>query len=842
MNHSRDFLIEFASKQELWLKALIYETIETNGKINEEKIDQILESIITNKCFGINVPRLSETKNQGEIKLTELEHISGINALKSAQTIKFSKDVTILYGLNGAGKSSYFKILNEIIGGNQKKELLKNIYSDQNEEINVQISYTINDKQKDKIQWKGDKRSIEPLNALKVFDTSYMNELLDVRTTDKTLLQPFGLNLFTYLVSQIDKLKSRLIEKATALKSSKPDILTDSFSDEVKKCFFVTNLTEKQAERIEQLYGFDKEQELQDLSKKLENLKQINIDDKITIKKTENDGYKNLKDKIQNSINKLESAFSTYNILLKDYQIYKEESRKNKEQLTVLENIPALDSTEWKCFIKQADIYSQKIENSNKKCIYCLQSLNNEKSIELVKAYGLFLNNKSEKKFENVNKEIETKINELQQISVDFALTNCADNSIFNEIQILETRIKEIKERILNTVITRQYAELMVDFPSSYQIIEFLNSRIERNVEEISLLTSNKEKKDTEIMKTQLEISKLNENKSIHLQQYKIKEWININTNEMLVRTKESSLSTNKITMLSNIVHDKLITNTLAENFNEELKLLGYEKLNVKIEKAGASKGSINTKLAITKNNRLNAVFSEGEQKAISLSLFIAEARMQKTSNPIIFDDPVNSLDHEIAEKFAHRLLSLNNQIIIFNHNKLFLDAFEGVKNHHVCKSGDSDCSTREKGKHIRIYNIKSEGRCAKGVISHYKGTRPEDYLNEVKKMLKKSPFEENKKAASLLRNAVESCIDEVVFQKQTPTKYSNKNSRINWDTLKKIKNDSALIDKLHEIHGRTSGGELHNGTENEENPIKYEEIEAFVKDLEDILEKNKIQ
>jgi predicted ATPase len=51
-----------------------------------------------------------------------LEHIQGVNALKQNQTIKFNNSVTILYGLNGAGKSRYFKILNEIVGGNQKKE------------------------------------------------------------------------------------------------------------------------------------------------------------------------------------------------------------------------------------------------------------------------------------------------------------------------------------------------------------------------------------------------------------------------------------------------------------------------------------------------------------------------------------------------------------------------------------------------------------------------------------------------------------------------------------------------------------------------------------------------
>jgi hypothetical protein len=55
--------------------------------------------------------------------------------------------------------------------------------------------------------------------------------------------------------------------------------------------------------------------------------------------------------------------------------------------------------------------------------------------------------------------------------------------------------------------------------------------------------------------------------------------------------------------------------------------------------------------------------------------------------------------------------------------------------------------------------------------------------------------------------------IDEVIFNNQLPTKYSNKNSRIVWAELKKLKNDSNIIDKLKTIHGRVSGGEMHNGS-----------------------------
>ena len=80
---------------------------------------------------------------------------------------------------------------------------------------------------------------------------------------------------------------------------------------------------------------------------------------------------------------------------------------------------------------------------------------------------------------------------------------------------------------------------------------------------------------------------------------------------------------------------------------------------------------------------------------------------MQSQSNPIIFDDPVNSLDYKIASKFAQRILKLDNQTIVFTHNKLFLDAFETAKSHHVCKNYDGGCSNNSKP-HIYLYSVQS--------------------------------------------------------------------------------------------------------------------------------------
>lgn len=74
-------------------------------------------------------------------------------------------------------------------------------------------------------------------------------------------------------------------------------------------------------------------------------------------------------------------------------------------------------------------------------------------------------------------------------------------------------------------------------------------------------------------------------------------------------------------------------------------------------------------------NDSINSVLSEGEQKIIALSNFIAECTIDNRLNTIIFDDPVTSLDINYRERISKKIveLSQNRQIIVFTHDLYFL-------------------------------------------------------------------------------------------------------------------------------------------------------------------------
>lgn len=846
-SHAKEYLLEFANNQhDNWLKALVYETIQTNGEISEERKKEIYLSLKDSTGINFMKPELVTRSNEDSIRITKLIHKCGVNAIEKNQVIKFSNDVTVLYGMNGTGKSGYFKILNELVGGNQKKDILSNIYLDTKENIDVEICYTKNRRNIETINWIGNTRSLPNLNKCKVFDTSYLNGLLNVRTSDVTLIEPLGLSLFAYLISLIDGFKEELENTANSERMKKPNIDLMYLSDTVQSVFKSHNFSEKQKKEIEKLYCFSPEDEdkLKSIEQEIKDLIQINIQDKIKLISNQKNEIDGLKRNFTSKYQLLISIDQALKDKLTEYKEKYEANNKAKEQFDVLKKIPSNDTKEWKDFIIAGMQYSKKINDSQTVCPYCLQSLKENNAIKIIQSYGLFLKDNSQQELNKATADLDTVKTNLQQLFPEIVIPENVIE-ILSGISIGEESLKDkivcLNKTFTQTIVklqeklTKKKYDQIIEIPEATLVVNEL-SRINLGIQsDIDIFSKEESEKQDRVTLLKRQRNDLLEKRSISCQKNEIDKWFTITLEEKELLKKASSLKTKQLSILSTTAHNELVTETLKYKFNEEFHAIGYPNLSVKIESAGTRKGISSTKLVLEKNSELTTVLSEGEQKAVALALFIAEIRLQNNKNPIILDDPVNSLDHKIAGKFAERLLSLDNQVILFNHNRLFLDAFETAKDHHVCKNIDSGCNTT-RGKHIVIYDVISQGKNSKGVLRNHKTNFGKTHLEEAKRLLGKTPFEEETKVSNLIRLTVECLIDEVVFNRQIPTKYSNKNSRIAWDELKRINNDSAMIDSLKIIHGRCSGGEMHNGSEKEENPIDVDEFKQMVADLEVIL------
>ncbi len=124
------------------------------------------------------------------------------------------------------------------------------------------------------------------------------------------------------------------------------------------------------------------------------------------------------------------------------------------------------------------------------------------------------------------------------------------------------------------------------------------------------------------------------------------------------------------LTRASSRASQELANQDFELRFAEECAALDAPSVTLGFK---GQQGSVKRKKSVF-NHRPSKVLSEGEQKVLALADFLAESRMHNSKHPIIFDDPVSSLDYRRLKNVAARLAQLaeEHQVIVLTHNIMF--------------------------------------------------------------------------------------------------------------------------------------------------------------------------
>ncbi len=320
-NHSKDYLLNYSKDKELWLKYLVNKVILSNGlfKDSDDYISTCYDILINGTNYEIeDVHEMVQTKKTTKpFCIKELNHISGVNVLKENQKIKFNDNVTILFGQNGSGKSGYFRILNEICGGNEKKDIIPNIFSSVHKPIEVLITNNISN---DVLSWNNTCRGITLYNKASVYDTSYMNGLIEPRSTQEALIEPFGLHLFSSLIKYIEQLKQNIIDEEIKIKSNLPSIDSSMFTDRIRNVFLNKLLPLDLKTYILDSFSFSDQKNIEELEKKLNSLKSINIETEISLRTQKQLKASNMLSDIKSNNKFIEEKCVLLNSLIENYK------------------------------------------------------------------------------------------------------------------------------------------------------------------------------------------------------------------------------------------------------------------------------------------------------------------------------------------------------------------------------------------------------------------------------------------------------------------------------------------------------------------------------------------
>lgn len=186
--------------------------------------------------------------------------------------------------------------------------------------------------------------------------------------------------------------------------------------------------------------------------------------------------------------------------------------------------------------------------------------------------------------------------------------------------------------------------------------------------EKLDLLVDNKANAENE--KLNMELLLLTHKEKLNLHFSKIEKYIE--DQKWILNAGKVAWGKRGVTDAEKSLSSKYFNQKYVDTFNDECRNLdGSFGINVSHTGAG---GTSYRQLFIQGHNPA-AILSEGEQKVIAISDFLAEIKLSDINKGIIFDDPVNSLDHERKETIAKRLVdeAKTKQVIVFTHDIFFL-------------------------------------------------------------------------------------------------------------------------------------------------------------------------
>ncbi len=691
-------IVEWVKDKPIWWQHSIRLSLQ-NGDLSQDDLAEV-------HCIALHEYKIAEddelwkatstpldisgyTAELDEVKLASLSNVVNVGALAEGQKLKLSASgLTVIYGDNGAGKSSYARILKHacLTRGGQPK-ILGNAFEVSLESSSAELSIIKSGRVHEK-SWGLNATSDSDLRSIRVFDTDSADHF--VSSEDELGYKPSGIHLLEGLAQSIQYVKNVVTEETMG---SNGLVTLPEFSDS-KVGIFIRNLNhDVVVSELEQYKVTDEDLEsIPGLEKDIVELKRT----------TPEQIKKDLKDKIKaieplsEKLDKIILGLNT-KVVSEIRESLNEYNNKTKlaDELRdrILSDLPInnVGGTSWELMWSAAEeFFVENKPNSSfppdvgEDCPLCLQEINDlagqrlidfkdyladkaaQEAKEAKKTWG------DKKKFiQNIDLNLDAyshTIEKLNEVIGGFSsgLTSLVDDFTARKDLLLESKISDDLQAI------------------NIEVVDKLKTNLEK------LRQQSDEIKDDEslekIISDKDSTLSLLKDKKLFLANYEHIE-SNVLRYKALKKYEEiSNTCTPKpVTKLTTGICKAEVIQPLVSAFSNELKKFGFNRYKVEAKTRG-SLGAQLMKLTIDGCNEshVSNIASEGEQRCIAIACFLAEIEADARKSAVIFDDPVNSLSHQWSSRVAKRLVeeSLKRQVIVLTHDIVFYKLLhEAVEN-----------------------------------------------------------------------------------------------------------------------------------------------------------------
>jgi len=657
-----------------WQTELAYRIL--SKKIEDSDLTEIITMMKSNSYFIEKAfPNFVDSENEKQIKLLSIESIQNIESLAPRNPLKFEKgkNLIVIYGSNGSGKSGYTKIIKKISGKPHAKDLKPNVFNVGSSNGKCVIKYSIDDSDFSK-EWIINNKPIPDLSGINVFDTSigkgYIEDANAVTYTPKcmTLFEALP-HYFSIIVQKLEEEKSKLVKTL-------PTIPNKYATTESANIY--NNLNQNQTGlNLKNILTWNEAKEQTKLAIETQ-LKETDPQKSALEKRKQ-------KSEVDKIIKEIIDAYSLINPneikivkALKEDVTNKRKIAQNSAQIIAGKSeLPGIGSQVWKSLWNAAKEFSlQEVYKENDypnvgngaRCVLCHQLLD-EDAMARLSSFDEFIKSKLEYEATQAEKYYEDKLNKLP-IAINQNILSSKCNAANLSDKWLECLIAIWKEMENTSISIKQNTSITINvkyITDNIKILKGISAQDEKKAIQFEAdakqFDREKATKDLLELNTQKWCSEQNESILKEIERLKkianFDKWI-------------SQCNTRTLSMKASAMSQTVITEEYANRFNKELLSLNANKIKVELIKERASRGTITHSLKLKGINgyKPTDILSEGERRIIALASFLADVTSNNNTNPFIFDDPISSLDQQYEEKTIERLIQLSEtrQVIVFTH------------------------------------------------------------------------------------------------------------------------------------------------------------------------------
>lgn len=619
------------------------------------------------------------------LRLNGISEVKGIEALNPRSPLAFNQEpLTIVYGGTGVGKSGYIRILNNVCGSKNRRKLLGNVFQG-NAAQSCKISYALNGTAKE-IAWQPSDGLQAELGSLEVYDSECGQ--VYVNSENEVTFEPWLLGVFQRLVEACAAVDGILQTEIAAQPSKKPVMPVELAVSPAATWYAQVNARTSAAD-VAQWCDWSPA-----LKEELESLHARLLERNPTEQAKQLRTRKAALEKFSTELVSIRDGLTGVVVAsLLNAKVGAAAKRKaaSEDAMKVFDEAP-LDGVgleSWKLLWEQARAYSGEVAylerefpftGDGARCVLCQQSLGDEAKLRLV-SFEKFVKGELESLAKKAEAEVAALLQKLPRIPTAEDFTTRFATLGFDDERLIQKlhQFRDGAQARRDALPAATSPEQVPSAPNAALIDELatLSAALETKAKAFDEDAKKTDKTELKKKARELEARKwLNEQKvSVEDEIARLKKIAALEAARKLTNT--TALSKKKAELAQALVSDAFI-----QRFNSELQAMSAARIQVELVQSRTDKGHVFHEIRL-KNAKLvvptSDVLSEGERRVVSLAAFVADVEGIDANTPIVFDDPITSLDQDFEESVVARLVALakKRQVIAFTHRLSMLTHLE---------------------------------------------------------------------------------------------------------------------------------------------------------------------